>query len=152
MYLVESIQQFESFLRAFESEDSFCVPILLDSRKHPVENELSLLYFKLLDSRMSYMLPINHSEVSVSNYPLLDNSKTIYTPDKKVLLQVVEFQNVIDVGILNHFMNNNSLDFMETDTTSHNFFYARKYPNDNRLIPIVKHFEKCEKKSRSFHG
>ena len=145
MYLVESIQQFESFLHAFESEDSFCVPILLDSRKHPIENEPSLLYFKLLDSRISYMLPINHSEVLVSNYPLLDNSKTIYTPDKKALLQVLEFQNVIDVGILNHFITNNSLDFMEMDTTSHNFFYARKYPNDNRLVPIVKHFEKCEK-------
>ena len=61
MYLVESIQQFESFLRVFESEDSFCIPILLDSRKHPIENEPSLLYFKLLDSRKSYMLPINHS-------------------------------------------------------------------------------------------
>ena len=145
MYLVESIQQFESFLRAFESEDSFCVPILLDSRKHPIENEPSLLYFKLLDSRISYMLPINHSEVLVSNYPLEDNSKTIYTPDKKVLLQVVNFNNVIDVGILNHFINNNSLDFMAMNTTSHNFFYARKYPNDNRLVPIVKHFEKCEK-------
>ena len=34
-------------------------------------------------------------------------------------------------------MNNNSLDFLEMDTTSHNFFYARQYPNDNRLIPIV---------------
>ena len=145
MYLVESIQQFESFLRAFESEDSFCIPILLDSRKHPVENEPSLLYFKLLDSRKSYMLPINHSEVLVSNYPLEDNSKTIYTPDKKALLQVIDFNNVIDVGILNHFINNNSLDFMEMDTTSHNFFYARKYPNDNRLVPILKHFEKCEK-------
>ena len=145
MYLVESIQQFESFLRAFESEDSFCIPILLDSRKHPVENELSLLYFKLLDSRKSYMLPINHSEVLVANYPLEDNSKKIYTPDKKALLQLVNFNNVIDVGILNHFMNNNSLDFMEMDTTSHNFFYARKYQNDNRLIPIVKHFERCEK-------
>ena len=91
------------------------------------------------------MLPINHSEVLVANYPLEDNSKKIYTPDKKALLQVVNFNNVIDVGILNHFMNNNSLDFMEMDTTSHNFFYARKYPNDNRLIPIVKHFERCEK-------
>ena len=91
------------------------------------------------------MLPINHSEVLVSNYPLEDNSKTIYTPDKKALLQVIDFNNVIDVGILNHFINNNSLDFMEMDTTSHNFFYARKYPNDNRLVPIVKHFEKCEK-------
>jgi len=91
------------------------------------------------------MLPINHSEVLVSNYPLEDNSKTIYTPDKKALLQVIDFNNVIDVGILNHFINNNSLDFMEMDTTSHNFFYARKYPNDNRLVPILKHFEKCEK-------
>ena len=147
MYLVESIQQFESFLRMFESEDSFCIPILLDSRKHPIENEASLLYFKLLDSRKSYMLPMNHSETAISNYPLVDNSKTIYTPDKKALLQIyfLKFQNVIDVGILNHFMNNNSLDFLEMDTTSHNFFYARQYPNDNRLIPILKHFEKCEK-------
>ncbi len=130
---------------------SIVIPILSSNKLHPAKNELCLLFIK--NGSNEYMVPIDHPESShritlseISNH--LKKAKEIWTLDKKIFLHSLPdtyCENVYDINMLNYFHNNEPLDLGNITTSAHDF-YASKYRDFskiNRVIPILKHQEKC---------
>ena len=130
---------------------SVVIPVLSSNKLHPAKNELCLLFIK--NGSNEYMIPINHPESShriisseISN--LLKDTKEIWTLDKKIFLHAlpdVYYGNVYDINMLNYFHNNEPLDLENITTPAHDFYVSkyRNFSKINRVIPILKHQEKC---------
>ena len=59
--IIETKLEFETFLKQYQDSSCILIPILCDVNKHPIENDLCLLYVKILDGD-EYLLPFRHSE------------------------------------------------------------------------------------------
>ena len=77
--------------------------------------------------------------------PNLESKTKKYTIDRKRLLHFLDLDNVIDVTMLNYMNEGVGLDLDNFDTDAHSFLNMRFYkkPNMNRVIPVLKHIEKC---------
>ena len=148
MKIIENDIDWKKFITEFEENDSIVIPIQCDDNKHPCDTNLSLLYVSIKDKE--FILPFNHSESL--NLPeeylnKIKSSNKKYTYDKKKLLHLVDWENVIDLN-LNYYMNKNEPLYIEDITTAaHRFFYSKFYNQDNinTIIPIMKHLESCHK-------
>tara|TARA_R110001592_G_scaffold11341_1_gene56303 strand:+ start:12460 stop:13719 length:1260 start_codon:yes stop_codon:yes gene_type:complete len=142
-WLVEDDDQLEKF-QNYCKGDAFVEIIPYDNREHPTQNGICAIYIHPLNSTKGYMLPTSHSEtLNIDLYAVkrvLDNINNIYVRDKKEFLHYLIFKNLLDTTL-------NSPTYIPELTKTHNYFYS-KYPNNkkiNRIIPIVKHYEYCEK-------
>ena len=142
--IVENKKQLEEFLKFYNSEDSILVPISQDSNKHPVSDELSLLYVKLFNGN-EYILPFNHSETLNIEIPNLESNTKKYTYDRKKLNHFIKLNDVIDINLLHYLATSTPLYIDDIDTNAHHFFNMRYYKrnNINNIIPVLKHLEKC---------
>ena len=142
--IVENKKQLEEFLKFYNSEDSILVPITQDSNKHPVSDELSLLYVKLFNGN-EYILPFNHSETLNIEIPNLESNTKKYTYDRKKLNHFIKLNDVIDINLLHYLATSIPLYIDDIDTNAHHFFNMRYYKrnNINNIIPVLKHLEKC---------
>lgn len=110
---------------------------------HPILNQVSLVYIKPLDEdgEKGYILSVDHSETLPINIKhinqVLKNIDTIYVRDKKTFLYYFQLKQACNIPPpLSH-------TYIQP---VHDHFY-RKYPTKqdiNRIIPVVKHYEKCE--------
>lgn len=112
---------------------------------HPKLNSLSLIYIRDIDSHKGYILCINHNEsFSLEKEEvfkwLLINTDRLFVLNKKRILYYFPFNDKLyDINFIENFnthITNNCIDF-----------YYRKYyslNNINTLIPISKHYQKCE--------
>lgn len=146
-WLLESEFQL-SWLRSSGYKEAYIDIVPTDNQKHPVENNISVLYIRPLSATKGYMIPINHTEgFNVKKkdvIEILQKFETLFTTDRK--------------SISHYFFLNNLYDFLlppESEnfdfTIAHKIFY-KKYPtqlNLNRIVPIVKHYEYCENKYES---
>lgn len=110
---------------------------------HPKLTGLSLVYIRPIKGRKGFIICIDHSEtMSISKthiLGLLKTYETIYTTNQKNFLYHFPLNNLVDVSF-------NAPEFKKITTNAHTFFYAN-HPNKmdiNRIIPVVKHYEKCE--------
>ena len=142
--IVENKKQLKEFLKLYNSEDSILVPIPQDSNKHPVSDELSLLYVKLFNGN-EYILPFNHSETLNIEIPNLESNTKKYTYDRKKLNHFIKLNDVIDINLLHYLATSTPLYIDDIDTNAHHFFNMRYYKrnNINNIIPVLKHLEKC---------
>lgn len=141
-YIVETTEQLnELFEKNYKK--IFVEPIYFNDNVHPILNDISLLYLKPLCGDKGYMLCISHSE-SLSLHKshindLLLTYDEVYVRDRKAFIAHFPTQNIIDISF--------NLDKeIDITTQAHKFFYF-KYedkPNINTVIPLVKHYEKCE--------
>jgi hypothetical protein len=111
---------------------------------HPTENNVSTVYIKPVDGSKGHMVAIHHSEtfrVQIEQVQeLLDSIEKIYVIDKKEFLHYFYHSNTISLTLLHP-------KFEKEITSTHSFFYS-KHPeqkNINTIIPIVKHYEVCER-------
>jgi hypothetical protein len=152
--IIENPTEFESFLEKYKQSDCIVIPILSDINKHPLENSLCAVYFKLIDGN-EYILPFNHGEstnLDVSLFDKLNSDHKKYVYDKKHLSHIVQWKNVIDINLQYYMEYNQPLPIEEITTNSHDYFY-RKYfrvKNINRVVPILKHLELCRKLSSEY--
>jgi len=131
---------------------SIVIPILSSNKLHPAKDELCLLFIK--NGSNEYMVPIDHPESShqISLPEICElftlHAENIWVLDKKAFLHCLPdlySLDIYDVNMLNYFNNNEPLDLENITTPAHDF-YASKYrdsPKINRVIPILKHQEKC---------
>ncbi len=112
--IIENNKDLKKFLKEYKSKDSIIIPISSDERKHPLDTDVCLLYVHTFDEE--YILPLR-----------------------------LDLDNVIDVTMLNYMNKGVSLDLDNLDTDAHSFLNMRFYkkPNMNRVIPVLKHIEKC---------
>lgn len=142
-WLVESENQWEQLCDSGFKE-AFVEVIPFSNKTHPVENQVCAVYVRPLSSTKGYMLPISHSEtfnISIDKVErVLHKFERVYTRDKKEFLHYFILKSLFDITL-------NSPPYIQEYTQTHSFFY-NKYPNKkdtNRIIPIVKHYEYCEK-------
>jgi hypothetical protein len=141
-YLVETIDQLKTFYN-MGYKRVFVEVIPYNDNVHPILNQVSLVYIKPLDEdgEKGYILSVDHSETLPINIKhinqVLKNIDTIYVRDKKTFLYYFQLKQACNVPPpLSH-------TYIQP---VHDHFY-RKYPTKqdiNRIIPVVKHYEKCE--------
>lgn len=141
-FIVETNEQLQELIDK-DYDKVFIEPIYFNNNTHPSLNKLSLLYIKPLNGDKGYMLCINHSEslslnkTDISN--LLTSYKEIYLRNRKSFLYFFPLKNTFDISF-------KSINYIEPTTPSQEFFYQKFYDkeNINTIIPLVKHYEKCE--------
>ena len=149
-YIVESQEQikrlevykdFGCFLELIESNDNY----------HPKLTEVIAVYVRpVIDKGQGYIIPINHDEGLNQNladvYGVLKTFSKVYVLDKKrVLYHYVGGKELIDLGLKEAMLRFDQLD-TETSIKTYNWFYSRysQLSNLNQIIPITKHYERCE--------
>lgn len=141
--IIENNKDLKKFLKEYQSKDSIILPISSDENKHPLDTDICLLYVNTFDNE--YILPIKHNECLNIDLPNLKSDTKKYTIDRKKLLHFLDLENVIDVNMLNYMNTGVGLDLDNLDTDAHSFLNMRFYkkPNINRVIPVLKHLDKC---------
>jgi hypothetical protein len=141
-YVVETNEQLEELFHK-EYDKVFIEPIYFNDNIHPSLNHISLLYIKPLNDDKGYIVCITHSEtLSLNKTPiknLISSYEEIYVRDRKSFIRFYPFKNIVDISF-------GIEEYVEPTTNSHDFFYQRHGEKDNinLIIPIVKHYEKCE--------
>lgn len=142
-WIVENFNQLKSFYNTGYKE-AYIEIIPYSYKTHPVETQVSLVYIRPLLATKGYMFAIDHSEAmrleSELIAELIMNYDTLYVWGKKEFMHFYVHKNIIDISL-------NSPSYLREETKAHQFF-QQKYGNKldiNRIIPIVKHYEICEK-------
>tara|TARA_R110000765_G_scaffold7516_3_gene24529 strand:+ start:655 stop:1914 length:1260 start_codon:yes stop_codon:yes gene_type:complete len=142
-WLIETEEQLLE-LSKFGYEEAFVELISYSNTIHPVKNKICAVYIRPLNSTKGFITSIDHSETLPLNIDIiisqLNAFKKIYVRDKKEFLHYFILKDLYDITL-------NSPPYIQEYTQTHNFFNS-KYPNKldvNRIIPIVKHYEYCEK-------
>lgn len=141
-WLIETSSQFEN-LKALKYKEAFIEIIPLNNTTHPVENSVCVVYYRPLSSIKGYILPVSHSETlsldisDIKQY--LSQHDKLYVRDKKEFLHYFIFHNTIDITLSNP--------YTPEQISTYQFFYQKysSHPSLNSIIPIVKHYEYCEK-------
>jgi hypothetical protein len=141
-WLIETNEQLNTF-KAQQWKETYIEIIPFNFNVHPINNNVSLIYIRPLESHKGFILPTAHSEALSLNIndiiPILEGFTKIYVKDKKEFLHYFPLNNLWDVNL-----EYPSIEFEYTIT--HNYFYSKfkDLNNINLIIPIVKHFEYCE--------
>jgi hypothetical protein len=146
-WLVENNKQLQYFIDVNKNKDIsevFVEVVQSNDLYHPALTTPCLFYVRPIGYKKGFMFPINHNDTFSVDLKLLkalfDSFDTVYVRDKKATLYHFKHHNIQD---LNFISNIEKLDF---NTPVHQHFY-QKYGdrNDiNKIIPIVKHYERCE--------
>ena len=142
-WLIENQNQLEE-LYSSDLEEAFIEIIPYSNGIHPVENQICAVYIRPLNSTKGYIASISHSETLSLNIRevkrLISKFKRIYVRDKKEFLHYFILQNLYDITL-------QQPTYIPEYTQTHSWFY-NKYKDKkdiNHIIPIVKHYEYCEK-------
>ena len=144
-YLVETLDQLKTFYN-MEYKQAFVEVIPYNDNLHPILNKTSLVYVKPLDEEgeKGYILSVDHSETLPINIKhinqVLKSFERIYVRDVKTFLYYFQFKHAFTLPPPSH-------TYIQPTTQVHDYFY-RRFPTKqdiNRIIPVVKHYEKCEK-------
>ena len=146
--IIENNKQLEQFTKEYKSKDCIVIPIECDINKHPLDNQISLIYVNTFGD--DYILPINHNDSLNIPMPDLVSDTKKYTIDKKRLSHLCDINNVIDVNLMNYMRHGVPLDLEDVSTNAHDFLSMKFFrkENINNVIPIMKHLEKCREISK----
>jgi hypothetical protein len=142
-WLIETEEQLLE-LSKFGYEEAFVELISYSNTIHPVKNKICAVYIRPLNSTKGFITSIDHSETLPLNIDIiisqLNAFKKIYVRDKKEFLHYFILKDLYDITL-------NSPPYIQEYTQTHSFFYHKMGDKKdlNRIIPIVKHYEYCEK-------
>lgn len=142
-WLVESKEQLNRFKNSSYKE-AFIEVIPYNNRVHPIKNEVCAVYIRPLQSTKGFIIPISHSEASSVHIDdvkhIISQYNNIYVRDKKEFLHYFILKTLYDITL-------NSPPYIQEYTQTHSYFYSKmgEKKDLNRIIPIVKHYEYCEK-------
>lgn len=142
-YIVESKEQFELFTRRVDGK-YYVEVIPYHDLIHPRLNQVCLIYIRPLNAKKGYIIPISHNEafsisiMEVRN--LISSYEEVYVRDKKFVSYFLNPKNLIHIPLLLDITKIQELQYPIFDN-----FYRRYNRNDiNKIIPISKHYERCE--------
>jgi len=142
-YIVENLDQLKEFYNKGYKE-AYIEVIPYSYTTHPVKSPISLIYIRPLDATKGYIIAINHSETLRLNneyiVELIGSYDKLYVWGKKEFLHFYVHKDIIDVSL-------HCPEYEMETTKAHQILVQRnKEKTDvNRIIPIVKHYETCEK-------
>jgi hypothetical protein len=142
-WLIENTKQLKDFYNLGYKE-SYIEVIPYSYKTHPVKTEVSLIYLRPTNASKGYILSINHSESMPLNSEyiaeLINTYDTLYVWGKKEFLHYFVHKNLIDISL-------NLPEYELENTKAHQILTQRNKDklDINRIVPIVKHYEACEK-------
>jgi len=142
-WLIENTDQLKGFYNKGYKE-VYIEIIPYSYTTHPVTTDASLIYVHPLDAHKGYIVSINHSESMPLNSEyireLITTYDKVYTWGKKEFLHYFVHKNVVDLSL--------HVPEYEMETTRAHQVLTQRNKNKqdiNRIVPIVKHYETCEK-------
>lgn len=139
MDVIETDKQFDDFLNHYESEDEVFVDAeTVDQTLHPRRSGVSFVFVRT--SEREALFPVRHNDASGINPKdllKLNTGARKFAFDKKRLLHLVPFQNLIDCRLLHWFRHNRPPDFEK----------GRVHPRAKNVYrPIMKLTERCQRR------
>ena len=141
-WLIETEKDLEVLQQKIIKE-AFVEIIPYHNHIHPALNNVSLVYIRPFNDTKGYMLCVSHSETASLNKTLvnaiLQKIERVWVQDKKQALYYFPLKCLCDLSQL-------IPPYIQDPPKVYNHFYS-KYPNykeTNKLIPVTKHYEKCE--------
>lgn len=145
-FIIETKEQLEKLPRV---DKCFIDLIATSEENHPRLTSPSVLYYN--DFQKGYIIPINHEEgfsMSMEDVQsIIQSCSTIYLFDKKWHSYFLDLpENTVDVYYTMLDIDGSIPGNLDCHTTIHSDFYNRFKYNEsvNTLIPISKHYERCE--------
>ena len=142
-WLIEDLDQLKVFYNSGFKE-AFVEVIPESANCHPTQTGVSAVYVRPLESSKGFMLAVNHSEAlnlrKEDVEAVLKKFDKLYCRDKKELLHHFCLKSFFDIAQPPH-------TYIQKHTTAHSWFntYHRTNREINVVIPIVKHYEMCER-------
>ena len=148
-YIVEEESKL-SHLEGLVKLGCFVDVISTNDLYHPKLTSTVAVYIRVLNSKHGFIIPINHDEgLNVDKdrvYNILSKASTLYTLDKKNLLYHFNLQEAIDLSLLYSMTKYDRLEYSkEIPIVNHFYNKFRDFRDINKLIPISKLYEACEK-------
>ena len=137
---LKNLGRLGAFIHIISSNDNY----------HPKLSKTTAVYLRPIDSKHGFIIPIDHEEgINVSKervYDLLQEFSTLYTVDKKELLYHFNIQGAIDLSLLYSMTKFERLEYSKENSTINYFYHKnRDFIEVNKLIPISKLYDSCEK-------
>ena len=143
-WLIEDLNQLKGFYnKGFKQVYIEVIPT--SHSKHPVENEVSLIYVRPINYKKGYIISINHTEALSINLKhiekIISQFDKVFVYDKKLFMHYFYNKNIIDLMLTKHKLNVKL-------TSCHEFIINgnQQEENINIIIPINKHYEFLENK------
>jgi hypothetical protein len=143
-FIIETAEQLSQLPRP---EKCFIELMSLSEHTHPALTTPCVLYYN--DFEKGYIIPINHSEAfpltttQIENF--LRDIPIVYLLDKKWHSYYLDLPNSIDLYFTVLDVEGKIQDFQCYTPVHLDFYEKLKYsPQVNTLIPISKHYERCE--------
>ena len=142
-WLIEDLEQLKVFYNSGYKE-AFVEVIPFNNFEHPTQNKVSAVYIRPLQANKGYMLCSKHSEtlgIELRHIKaILKKFDKLYCRDKKELLHYFPLKSLWDISPPPN-------TYIRPTTQTHDIFYNKHRNNReiNVIIPIVKHYEICER-------
>jgi len=125
------------------------VPVPLNYSLHPKNTSLCCIYIRDLQMDKSYFLPIDHPDVDCHKIPT--EIFRAYVPSIKDAKHLgIESDNLIDLELLHYYNTGNKLNFKKTSVQNVIERKFWKYPENNKLVPILKLLEYCKNNRKTY--
>jgi len=140
-WLIEKEEHLD-YLRQRPIQEAFVEIIPYHDNIHPALNDVSLVYIRPFNDTKGYMLCVDHSETDSLNKTvingILQKIDKVWVQDKKQALYYFPIKCLHDLSQF-------SPPYIQ-NTKAHEHFYFKNtdYPKVNKLVPVSKHYEKCE--------
>ena len=142
-WLIEDLEQLKVFYNSGFKE-AFVEVIPFNNFEHPTQNNVSAVYVRPIEASKGFMLCSNHSEtlgIELRHIEeVLKKFNKLYCRDKKELLHYFPLKSLWDISLP-------PTTYIRPTTQTHEIFYNQHRDNReiNVIIPIVKHYEICER-------
>lgn len=147
-YIIENLDQLDQL---HTDDDMFIHIIPTNENTHPALQQISLIYIRWIKGHKGHILCINHSEsLSLTITDILDKLSKVnnlYVLDKKAVLHHFPTLSpqLIDVQLISSYHNIQTINIEQYESKVETDFKRKYYITEpSTLIPISKHYEKCE--------
>jgi hypothetical protein len=152
-YIVESDTQL-NYLCNLGRKGGYVEVVTTNDRYHPMLSSAVALYIRPLDHKEGYILPIDHEEglnLEKSRVQeLLKCYDVLYTFNKKNFLYFFSHGNINDINLMYSMIEYDSLQLPNPPQIIQWYYNRMSKKEDlNKIIPLAKLFEKCERNYRS---
>ena len=142
-WLIEDLEQLKVFYNSGYKE-AFIEVIPFNNFDHPTQNNVSAVYVRPMEASKGFMICSKHSEtlgIELGHIKeVLKKFDKLYCRDKKELLHYFPLKSLLDISLPPN-------TYIRPTTQTHEIFYNQHRNNReiNVVIPIVKHYEICER-------
>lgn len=154
MNIIETVDEFNSFLEKSKQYNWIVVPFYCNGNKSVYTDTISVLYVYVLNLDEDVMIVFNHTEglsLPIELLTQFPKDKNIFVYNKKRFKRFLDTPNLIDMSMVEYFYNNQSIED-DFETSAHEFFTRNfgNFNNLNTIIPITKHIEKAQTIAQRF--